>query len=243
METSHWLVSVNTAHLKRHLSPLNHAKMRSARIRVSIADDNALLRAGIRGLVERLDGVEVVGETGVTGQLLNAIKNKRPNALIMEIGASAIVGMEILARVVKQFPEVKVVVLSSIENEDFVTHALNAGASGYLLKHSKKSELESALRAVAGGSMYICNALAGKFEVLTSNRLRHRKSSFEDLTPRQRQILRFIAESRNTKEIASLMKLSAKTVAFHRVQLMKRLNIYNVPGLVRYAIRFGLVSL
>lgn len=211
-------------------------------IRVLLADDNILVRAGIRSLLEKIRGVEVVGEAGSDQKLLRVIKSKRPDVLLIEVGTSGLSGIGLISQVVQQNLAVSVVVLSSFATEEFIIQSLRAGASGYLLKRSATSELDLAIRTVARGKTYLCKALASWLKSASTDYLESRESRYERLTLRQRQTLKLIAEGRNTKETALLMKLSPKTVAFHRVQLMQRLNIDNVPDLVRYAIRLGLVS-
>jgi DNA-binding NarL/FixJ family response regulator len=130
------------------------------------------------------------------------------------------------------------------ENEEYVWRALKAGASGYLLKRSATTELGAALRRVAQGEIYLCKAVTTKLlRKFPRQNLANLKNPVEKLTLRQREILQLIAEGQNTKEIANLLKLSAKTVEYHRMQLMDRLNIHNIPGLVRFALRVGLIPL
>jgi len=212
------------------------------RIRVLVADENVLLRAGIRSLLEKIPNIEVAGESGVSGRLFTAIRLHRPDVLLIEIGRAGLNGVATIAKVVRQASETGVVVLSNNATEEFVVEVLNAGASGFLLKRSPASELEFAIRAAAERRVYISASITKQVSKEVLDMLRAKKSSFQRLTHRQREILRLIAEGRNTKEIAILTRLSAKTVAFHRVQLMTRLQINNVVGLARYAIRIGLVS-
>jgi DNA-binding NarL/FixJ family response regulator len=211
------------------------------KIRVLLADDNTLIRAGIRGLLEKLANVEVVGETEAGSKLLRAIKMKRPDVLLIEVGSTGAAELGLISQITRQHAEVSVIVISSFASEEFVIQCLKAGAGGYLLNRSETSELELAIRAAAEGEKYFCHELASRLKGAATHYFGNGESPFDRLTPRQRQILKSIAEGRNTKEIALLMKLSPKTVAFHRVQLMQRLKIDNVPGLVRYAIRVGLV--
>jgi len=137
---------------------------------------------------------------------------------------------------------VRVIVLSMHANEEYIWQALRAGASGYLLKSASTAELETALQAVGRGETYLDPAIARRVIAGYLSGAAQKKSSIEQLSPRQREILQLIAEGRSTKEIAFLLNLSAKTVETHRAQVMERLDIHDVPGLVRYAIRQGLVS-
>jgi DNA-binding NarL/FixJ family response regulator len=212
------------------------------KIRVLVADENTLIRAGICRLLEKISNVEVVGEIEAGTMLLPAIKRKRPDVLLIEVGSAGLSGLGLISQVARHHADVSVIVLSSFATEEFVAQCLKAGALGYLLKRSEIRELGLAIESAAQGTRYLCDALASRFKGGAVDYSGNRETALERLTTRQRQILKLIAEGRNTKEIALLMKLSPKTVAFHRVQLMQRLRIDNVPGLVRYAIRVGLVA-
>ena len=225
----------------KSLKPSHYPEQAIQKVRVLVADEDTLVRAGIRSLLEKIPSIEVVGAVGVNPRLFTVIKAKRPDVLLIEVGTTGLSGLGTVAQVVRRYAEVSVVVFTAFATEEFATQALKAGASGYVLKRSTTAELDAAIQAAAQGHIYLCPAVASRFKGIPVEHLGNRKSPFDLLTPRQRQILKSIAESRNTKEIASLMKLSPKTVAFHRVQLMQRLGIDNVPGLVRFAIRVGLI--
>jgi DNA-binding NarL/FixJ family response regulator len=211
-------------------------------IRVVLADDHALVRAGIRALLEKLPGVEVVGEANNGRQALELIKTSGPNLILLDISMTELGGLEALPRIVKDFPAVKVLILSGHANEEYVLRALRCGASGYLLKEAAAEELELAIKAVAQGKTYLSPSVSRTVVESYLQRAAGEEGPIEQLTARQREILQLIAEGRNTKEIAATLEISVKTVEAHRLQLMARLNIHDVPGLVRYAIRSGLVS-
>jgi DNA-binding NarL/FixJ family response regulator len=210
--------------------------------RILLADDHTLVRAGIRSLAEKMPGVEVVGEAGNGREALELIKSNRPSIVLMDIAMAGLNGLEAAARVIKDFPGVKVIILSMHANEGFVSQALRAGASGYLLKDAATTELDLALQAVSRGETYLSPAISR--QVVESYLIGGgaRPDPLAHLTSRQREILQLIAEGKSTKEIAFTLNLSVKTVETHRAQLMDRLDIHDVPGLVRYAIRVGLVS-
>jgi DNA-binding NarL/FixJ family response regulator len=152
-------------------------------------------------------------------------------------------GLETAARVTKEFPGVRVIILSMHANEEYVCRAMQAGAAGYLLKDADPDELERALRAVAAGETYLTPAISKHVISDYLRRVSGEKTTSELLTPRQREILQLIAEGKSTKEMARILQISAKTVETHRAQLMERLEIHDIAGLVRYAIRSGLVKL
>jgi len=210
--------------------------------RVLLADDHALVRAGIRALLEKIPSVEVVGEAGTGREALELVRSKLPNIVLMDIAMTELGGLEALPRITKDFPSVKVIILSAHASEEYVIRALREGASGYMLKDSATSELELAINSVIHGKIYLSPSISRTVIDDYLQRLGGAVSSLEQLTSRQREILQLIAEGKNVKEIAADLDISIKTVESHRLQLMDRLNIHDVPGLVRYAIRNGLVS-
>jgi DNA-binding NarL/FixJ family response regulator len=211
-------------------------------IRVVLADDHALVRAGIRALLERLPGIEVVAEADNGRQALELIKTSAPNLVLLDISMAGLGGLEALPRIVKDFPSVKVLILSGHANEEYVLRALRCGAAGYMLKEAAAEELELAIKAVAQGKTYLSPSVSRTVVESYLQRAAGEEGPVEELTARQREILQMIAEGKNTKEIAATLEISVKTVEAHRLQLMARLNIHDVAGLVRYAIRSGLVS-
>ena len=213
----------------------------SKQIRVLLVDDHILVRAGIRSLLEKIPEVEVVGEAGNGREALEVVKTQLPNLVLMDVAMSDLGGLEALPRIVKNFPGVSVVILSAHANEEYVIRALRSGASGYILKDAATTELELVVKAVVEGHTYLSPAISKTVIDSYLERVGG-ESPLEHLTARQREILQLIAEGKNTKEIADTLQISVKTVEAHRLQLMARLNIHDVPGLVRYAVRTGLVS-
>jgi DNA-binding NarL/FixJ family response regulator len=211
-------------------------------IRVLIADDHTLVRAGIRALLEKLPGIQVVAEASNGREALGLIREHNPNVVLMDIAMPGLSGLEATRRVTKEFPNVNVLILSMHAGEEYVLQAMNAGAAGYLLKGSDVSELSLAIRAVARGQMYLSPPISKQVIKDYVRRVGGEESPLERLTPRQREILQLIAEGATTKEIAKTLRISVKTVETHRAQLMERLNIHDVAGLVRYAIKIGLVQ-
>jgi DNA-binding NarL/FixJ family response regulator len=210
--------------------------------RVLLADDHALVRAGIRVLLEKIPNVEVVGEAGTGREALELVRSKLPNIVLMDIAMTELGGLEALPRIAKDFPSVKVIILSAHANEEYVIRALREGASGYMLKDSATTELELAINSVTQGKIYLSPSISRTVIDDYLQRVSGAVSPLEQLTSRQREIVQLIAEGKNTKEIAAELDISIKTVESHRLQLMDRLDIHDIPGLVRYAIRSGLVS-
>jgi DNA-binding NarL/FixJ family response regulator len=210
--------------------------------RVLLADDHSLVRAGIRALLEKIPSVEVVGEAGTGRETLELVRSTLPNIVLMDIAMTELGGLEALPRVTKDFPSVKVIILSAHGSEEYVIRALRDGASGYMLKDSATAELELAINSVIHGKIYLSPSISRTVIDDYLQRVGGAISPLEQLTSRQREILQLIAEGKNVKEIAAGLDISIKTVESHRLQLMDRLNIHDIPGLVRYAIRNGLVS-
>jgi DNA-binding NarL/FixJ family response regulator len=204
-----------------------------------LADDHALVRAGMRALLSELNGVEVVAETGDGLEALQLIREKKPDLALLDITMPGLNGLDVAARVTKELPRTKVIIVSMHGDDESVRRALLSGASGYLLKHSDRAELEMALRAVARGDTWLSPAVSKT--VMTAFAASAR-TGYEVLTPRQREVLQLIAEGLSTKEIAARLGVGLKTVESHRTELMERLGIHGVAGLVRYAIRTGIVG-
>ena len=211
-------------------------------IRVMLADDHTLVRAGIRALLEKLPGVEVVGEAGDGREVLNLIKLHRPDVVLMDISMPGLNGLEAATRIAREFPDVRVLILSMHNNEEYAWRALKAGAVGYLLKKAATAELETALQQVVHGEVYLSREISTRLvKKFPLQGIADRKGPLEELTGRQREILQLIAEGQNTKQIAEILKVSPKTVEYHRMKLMNCLNIHDVPGLVRFAMQAGLL--
>ncbi|MGB7293150.1 MAG: response regulator transcription factor [Thermodesulfobacteriota bacterium] len=210
-------------------------------IRILLADDHTLVRAGIRSLLSTVAGVEVIGEAGDGREALRLVKTLRPDVVLMDIAMPGLNGLEASARIAKGFRSVRVIILSMHQNEEYVLQVLRAGASGYVLKGADTAELEIAINAVARGETYLSPTVSKHIVGNYIRRIAGDVGSVEILTPRQREILQLIAEGYSTKSIARTLKISVKTVETHRMQLMDRLDIHDIPGLVRYAIRVGLV--
>lgn len=215
----------------------------NAPLRVMLADDHTLVRAGLHKLLDTLPGVEVVGEAGDGQALLELAAQQRPDVVLMDIAMPGLNGLETTARLLQDNPAVRVMILSMHQSEEYVRRALRLGAVAYLLKDAAPMELELALAAVMRGETYLSPAVSKGVVSDYVQRLRADDQPGEQLSPRQREVLQLIAEGLSTKEIARKLDLSVKTVETHRTSVMRLLDVHEVTGLVRYALKMGLLSL
>ena len=214
-----------------------------APLRVMLADDHTLVRAGLHKLLDAIPSVAVVGEAGDGQTLLELAAQQHPDVVLMDIAMPGLNGLEATARLLQDNPAVRVMILSMHQSEEYVRRALRLGASAYLLKDAAPMELELALAAVMRGETYLSPAVSKGVVSDYVQRLRGDDQAGDPLSARQREVLQRIAQGLSTKEIARQLDLSVKTVETHRTSLMKLLDVHEVTGLVRYAIKTGLVSL
>lgn len=210
-------------------------------VRVLVADDHTLVRAGLIKLLESIPDIAVVGEAGDGLALLKLAEELRPRLVMTDIAMPGLNGIEATARLARNCPDIRVIILSMHQNEEYVRQALRHGAAGYLLKDAAPMELGQAITTVLRGETYLSPAVSSGVLNDYVQRLRNDEPTANPLTSRQREVLQLIAEGQSTKEIARRLELSIKTVETHRSQLMKQLDIHEVAGLVRYAMRTGLV--
>jgi DNA-binding NarL/FixJ family response regulator len=212
-----------------------------------LADDHVLVRAGIRALLEALPDTQIVGEVGDGQAAIAMLLKTRPDVAFLDIGMPGLNGIEVAERAARECPATRVVILSMHNTPHHVARALRAGVAGYLLKDAAADELAMALRVVMSGETFLSPAIAKHVVDAFLQRDAPTESAvgadpLAMLTARQREILQLVAEGRSTKDVASLLSLSVKTVEAHRSQIMDRLDIHDVPGLVRFAIRNGLAT-
>jgi DNA-binding NarL/FixJ family response regulator len=212
-------------------------------IRVVLADDHPIVRAGIRAELEKIPGTLVAGEAADGREAVELVRRTNPAIVFMDISMRGLNGLEATARITKEFPKVRVIILSMHQNEEYFWQALKVGASGYLLKKAATTELRAAIQRVAAGEIYLAKEISSRLlKKLPLQHIAHQKTPLESLSERQREILQLIAEGQTTKAIALVLNLSPKTVEYHRAKLMERLNIFDVPGLVRFALQSGLIA-
>jgi DNA-binding NarL/FixJ family response regulator len=218
-------------------------------IRVLLADDHELVRAGFRALLASLSEVQVVAEAADGRAALALVAVHQPDVVLMDISMPGLNGLEATMRIVKEFPHTRVIILSMHASEDHILLALRKGASGYLLKGARQAELDLAVRSVARGEIYLSSLAAKHMRADYMQQGSAPKAvavgqahSSDRLTARQREVLQLIAEGHTVKQISQTLGISVKTAETHRAHIMERLGIHDLAGLVRFAIRAGIIA-
>ena len=213
-------------------------------IRVLLADDHTLIRAGLRMVVVSQPDFTVVGEASDGREAVALAEQLKPDVVVMDIGMPSLNGIEAYRQIHDSLPGSQVIMLSMHSDEGYVLRALKAGAKGYMLKDSAEADLASAIRAVTAGKSFFSPAVS---KILLEDYMRKLKrtgaeDSFDLLSPREREVLQLVAEGKSSKEVANLLSLSVYTVETHRAKLMQKLNLHNIPELILYAVRKGVIS-
>jgi two-component system response regulator NreC len=206
-----------------------------SKIRVLLADDHAILSAGLRALLKYYDDVEVVGEARDGDEALARVDELRPDVVLMDIAMPGMNGIEATRLIRERHPETRVLVLTQHGERQYVLALVQAGASGYLLKRALGSDLIVALRAVARGETFL-------YPPVSTVLVEEMQAPGESLTPRETEVLAHIVEGETSAQIAQALSLSVKTVEWHRSNLMSKLDVHNAAELVRYALEHGLVA-
>ncbi|MCX5701621.1 MAG: response regulator transcription factor [Candidatus Omnitrophica bacterium] len=213
-------------------------------IKIILADDHNMVRQAISALLEQDTVIEVVGEAADGQATLELVRNSRPDVVIMDIAMPDLNGIETTRRIIKEFPDVKVIALSVHSEKKFVFQMFKAGASGYLLKDCIFEELLSAIQVVIKNQIYISPKISSSVvRDYLGQSVKNDFNAFSVLTNREREVLQLLTEGKTAKQIASILKISVKTIETHRKQIMDKLNIRSIAELTKYAVREGLTSL
>lgn len=209
--------------------------------RVLIADDHSIILAGLKKLIE--DFCEIVGMVEDGRALIEAADRLKPDLILLDISMPLLNGLDAVRQIKKSSPDCKMLFLTMHASATYATEALKAGGNGYLLKQSAATELPEAIKAVMKGQTYLTPAMTQPILESAMNPVRHKlKPALMDLTPRQREVLQLVAEGRSTKDIATLLNVSVKTVEFHKTRLMEQLGVHSTLALIKFAIAEGLAS-
>ncbi len=209
-------------------------------VRILLADDHTLVRAGIRALLQKVEGIEIVGEAADGLQAIELINSQQPDVVLLDWNMPKVSGIEVLKKASEKFPSMRFIVLTVYDTDEYVVQALRAGAHGFIPKSGASAELERAIDTVSRGEDYLSPQISQQ-AILKYLKGGRTSSSPHPLTPRQLEILELVAKGQSTREIARRLNITVKTVETHRAQLMERLDIHDIAGLVRYAIKVGLV--
>ena len=213
--------------------------------RLLLVDDHAVVRSGLRMLLENERDIEIIGEASSAGEAMETAARLKPNVILMDIGLPDLSGIDATREIKKRLPEVVIVALTIHEDEEYFFKMLEAGATGYVPKRAAPDELLTAIRAAASGQVYLYPSLAKLLvlDFLSGGRpIAEGAQSSSGLTDREQEILTYLAEGANNEEIATSLVISPKTVARHRENIMRKLNLHSRAELVRYAIRKGIIK-
>jgi DNA-binding NarL/FixJ family response regulator len=212
--------------------------------RIVIAEDHVILRQGLKSLMDSHDELEVVSEAGDGLEAIRAVEKETPDLLLLDLNMPRMDGISVIRDINKRFPETKIVVLTMHKNEEYILEAFQSGADGYCLKASSHDELMIAIRHVLSGKFYVSPEISEKVleGYLEGQKTIKEKSSWDTLTPREREVLKLVGEGYQNKEIADYLCISVKTVEKHRANIMQKLDLHSASALTAYAIEKGLVA-
>jgi len=211
------------------------------KIRILLADDHAVLRAGIRALLEAQPNLEVIGEAGDGQAAVQRARELQPDVVVMDIGMPGLDGLAATRQILDSNPKTRILFLTQHENKEYILPALKLGAAGYVLKRAEGDELLTAIRMVSAGGTFLDPAIAG---ALVSEVSRDEKTAdpFDSLSEREREVLVLLAQGKTYQQIAEILFISPKTVDFHRINIMRKLGLTNRAELTRFAIQRGLMN-
>jgi DNA-binding NarL/FixJ family response regulator len=207
-------------------------------MKIILADDHAILRESLKELLEER-GLEVVGQASNGREAVDLVVQHKPDVAVMDLGMPLLNGIEAAREISKVAPQTLTILLTMFEEDDYILNALRAGVRGYVLKGQATADLVKAIQSVMRGSVYLSPGIS---QSVIDAYVQRRETPIDPLTDRERQVLHLIAEGKSTKEVANLLDLSVKTAETHRTKIMRKLDIHNTAGLVRYAVRRHLIS-
>ncbi len=212
--------------------------------RIFLADDHTLIRQGLRRILEENNTYRVIGETGDGMQIVPLVKKLEPDAIILDISMPNLSGIEAISKIRRVDKKIKILVLTMHRNEDYVYECLVSGAHGYILKEDADSELVAAMEAIRRDNIFVSSSFADEMirEFVGKKREKQKKKPLQVLTSREQEVLRLIAEGMSNKEVAQKLSISVRTVEHHRLNIMRKLDVSNVAGLIKYAVKTKLID-
>ena len=206
--------------------------------RVILADDHQVLRQGVKALLEQA-GLQVVAVAADGRMAVNLVREFRPDVAVLDIMMPLLNGIDAAHEIAQVYPETRIILLTALEDERYVTQGVREGVRGFVLKTQAAEDLVQAIMEVSRGGIYVS---PGVSQALVDACKAAADDATDRLTPRERQVVQLVAEGKSTKQIAAVLEITPKTVEFHRMRVMKKLNVHDVASLVRYAIRQGLIT-
>lgn len=215
------------------------------KIKILICDDHNLVREGIVALLKQIDDIEVVGEASNGIEAIQKIKQKLPDVVLMDLSMPKLDGLKTTVEIRKKYPEIKIIILTQYENEEYIVQMLKAGANGYVLKNSIADDLIRGIREVMKGEKFFSSSITKIIleEYVKKVQGLRQENITPELTNRELEVLKLIAEGYSNQETADKLFISVRTVEFHRANIMHKLKIKDLPGLVKYAIQKGIISI
>lgn len=215
-----------------------------SKIRIVVADDHTIVREGVRLLLDAQADMEVVGEAADGQQALTQVRKLKPDIALIDISMPVLNGLEATRAIKYEFPQIHVIVLTMYESDEYFFQVLDAGASGYVLKKAASADLASAIRSVHAGDVFLYPSVARRLvsDYLSRVKSGEEQTSYDGLTPREREVLKLIAEGHTNQVIAEKLVISPSTVQTHRTRIMQRLNLHSRAELIQYAMRKGLLT-
>jgi two-component system response regulator NreC len=215
-----------------------------SKIRIVVADDHTIVREGVRLLLDAQADMEVVGEAADGQQALTQVRKLKPDIALIDISMPVLNGLEATRAIKSEYPQIHVIVLTMYESDEYFFQVLDAGASGYVLKKAASADLASAIRSVHAGDVFLYPSVARRLvsDYLSRVKSGEEQTSYDGLTPREREVLKLIAEGYTNQVIAEKLVISPSTVQTHRTRIMQRLNLHSRAELIQYAMRKGLLT-
>lgn len=214
------------------------------KIRVLVVDDHTIVREGVHILLEAQSDIEVVGEAADGQEALVRARELQPEIALVDIAMPGLNGLELTRALKRDWPQISVIILTMYESDEYFFQVLDAGASGYVLKKAASADLVAAIRAVHAGDVFLYPSVARRLvsDYLARVKSGEEQNSYDGLTPREREVLKLIAEGHTNQAIAEKLVISPSTVQTHRTRIMQRLNLHNRVELIQYAVRKGLLD-